>query len=106
MQFPIHSVLDYDPEEEERIRAEWKVIGDQRRAEAAKREQQEQAAKAVPSADDFRPTPVEQREGLIEEFRRKNGNCAIKQICYWANVSREDFNKWKNGRPEVPVHPP
>ena len=60
------------------------------------------AVRRLPGADDLRPTPVEQREGLIEEFRRKNRNCAIKQIWYWANVSRGDFNKWKNGRPEVP----
>jgi hypothetical protein len=56
----------------------------------------------MPSTDNPRPTPVEQREDLIGQFRRQNGNCVLKQICYWAKVSREDLNKWKNGRPAVP----
>ena len=51
----------------------------------------------LPSAEDLKPTPVERREALIEQFRRNNGNCAIKQIYYWAKVSRGDLNKWKNG---------
>jgi hypothetical protein len=60
------------------------------------------AVRPMPSTDNPRPTPVEQREELMGQFRRQNANCAIKQICYWADVSREDLNKWKNGRPAVP----
>jgi hypothetical protein len=48
------------------------------------------------AADVLTPTPRTRREDLIEQFRRNNGNCTIKLLCYWANVSREDFNKWKN----------
>lgn len=59
------------------------------------------AVQPMASTDDPRPTPVDQRKELIEQFLRQNGNCAIKQICYWAKVTREDLNKWKNGRPAV-----
>jgi hypothetical protein len=55
------------------------------------------AVRQLPSAEDLKPTPVERRDALIDQFRRNNGNCAIKQICYWAKVSRGDLNKWKNG---------
>jgi hypothetical protein len=59
------------------------------------------AVRQPPSAEDLKPTPVELRETLIGQFRRNNGDCAIKQMCHWAKVSREDLNKWKNGRPAV-----
>ena len=60
------------------------------------------AVDPVTGGDDWRPTPFERRDELIREFRQKNEDCTIKQICYWANVSRGDFNKWKNAKPEVP----
>lgn len=60
------------------------------------------AVDPVTAEDDWRPTPFERRDELIREFRQKNENCTIKQMCFWAYVSRGDFNKWKNGKPEVP----
>lgn len=47
------------------------------------------------------PTPVPARPDLIRNYCRQN-NCLVKDVHFWANVAREDLNKWKLGRPSVP----
>jgi hypothetical protein len=72
-QFPVHSV-NYESDEEERIRAEWKAIGDQHRAEAAERELHEQAA--VASAEVDVPSPPEPERSEISERQFEPGETA------------------------------
>lgn len=47
------------------------------------------------------PTPVAQREGLIQKFCQDHG-CRLKQVCTWAAVDRGDLNRWKSGNPLIP----
>ena len=43
------------------------------------------------------PTPVAERPALLKSYCKTN-KCLVKDVCYWANVVREDLNKWKLGR--------
>jgi hypothetical protein len=43
------------------------------------------------------PTPVAERRALLKRYCEKN-RCRVKDVYYWANVVREDLNKWKLGR--------
>ena len=43
------------------------------------------------------PTPVPERATLLKRYLEEN-RCRVKDVHYWANVAREDLNKWKLGR--------
>jgi hypothetical protein len=43
------------------------------------------------------PTPVAERPVLLKGYCKTN-KCRVKDVYYWANVVREDLNKWKLGR--------
>ncbi|MGA2721593.1 MAG: hypothetical protein ABSG79_04185 [Bryobacteraceae bacterium] len=43
------------------------------------------------------PTPVAERPALLKRYCTTN-KCLVKDVYYWANVVREDLNKWKLGR--------
>ena len=49
------------------------------------------------------PTPVEQRPQVLKGYCAAHG-CPLKDVCFWAHVAREDLNKWKLGRPQIPDH--
>lgn len=42
-------------------------------------------------------TPVAERPALLKGYCKTN-KCRVKDVYYWANVVREDLNKWKLGR--------
>ncbi len=47
-------------------------------------------------SDEIPPTPVEQRPGVVEQYKRDN-NCTAKAIHEAANVKGTDFYKWMRG---------
>lgn len=49
------------------------------------------------------PTPVAQRPQTLQHYCDAH-SCRLKDVYYWANVAREDLNKWKLGRPQIPDH--
>jgi hypothetical protein len=40
---------------------------------------------------------VAERPALLKRYCTTN-KCLVKDVYYWANVVREDLNKWKLGR--------
>jgi hypothetical protein len=58
---------------------------------------------AASAEEPLKPTPIPDRPQVLKDFCLAYP-CPLKDFYFWAHVAREDLNKWKLGRPQIPDH--
>ena len=58
---------------------------------------------AANAEEPLTPTPIPDRPQVLKGFCREYP-CLLKDVYFWAHVAREDLNKWKLGRTQIPDH--